>query len=108
MPDPTRSAAFATPIFFVPAPGASSYNVAAAATAEIYAGPGYVTGVSINTGVAGKTVKLYDGDPGAGGVLLGTWSAAAQNAVTVQVPFAGSLWIVTDGVADVTISYVKS
>lgn len=108
MPDPTRSPAFAMPIYFAPAPGASSYNVAAAATSEIYAGPGYVTGVSINTGVAGKTVKLYDGDPGAAGVLLGTWSAAAQNSVGVQVPFAGSLWIVTDGTADVTIAYVKN
>lgn len=105
MADPTRAAAFATPIFFVPAPGAASANIATATTVEIKDAPGYVTGISINTGVAGKTLKLYDGDPGASGILLGTWSAAAQNSVAVSIPFADSLWAVTDGTADVTVSY---
>lgn len=106
MPDPTRSPAFATPVYLAPAPGAASANITTATTTVIKASAGYVTGLSINTGAAGKTVKLYDGDPGAAGALLGTWSAAAQNAVALSISFAESLYAVTDGTADVTVSYV--
>lgn len=106
MVDPTRAPQFATPVYLAPAPDASSANIATATTTLVKDAPGYVTGISINTGVSGKTVKLYDGDPGAGGVLLGTWSAAAQNSVAVSIPFADSLYAVTDGTADVTVSYV--
>jgi len=104
--DTTRQPSQAMPVYLAPAPGAASKNITTATTTEIKESAGYVTNIAINTGVAATTLKLYDGDPAGSGVLLGTWSTAAQNGIPVNIPFATALYAVTSGLADVTVSYV--
>ena len=108
--DPTRAPKFATPVYIAPAPGAASKNLATNASTLVYTGPGYATGLNVNTAGTTSTIKLYDGLD-ATGTLLGTWSTTDQGFIPLgNIPFATGLFAVTAGgaAANVTVSYVGS
>jgi hypothetical protein len=67
-----------------------------------------VLSLSVNTGVAASTVKIYDGTSAAG-TLLGTYTSAAQAGQLLPpggFQLAVGLFVVTVGTADITITYI--
>jgi hypothetical protein len=87
-------------------PANSAFNIAGAnAGVQIKTGPGTLSSVAINTGVAGATVELFDGTSTAG-KPLGIYSAAAQTGALPQnIAFTTGLFAVTSAATNVTIGF---
>ena len=78
---------------------------AANAGAQLKTGKGVLNGITVNTGVAGASVALYDGTSTAG-TKLGTFAATAQfGATSLGIPFTTGLFVVVTNAPDVTISF---
>lgn len=110
-PTKQNNPAGATPVYLTAQPqgGATPANIAANGNHLVKTGAGTFLGLSVNTGVAGSTAKVYDGIDNTG-TLIATISTAAVGSVSFApcgVNLAVGLFIVTAGssAADVTALY---
>lgn len=109
MPNLTTVPANAMPVYLAPAPGALAKNYPGAAAAnEIVDGPGYVSGITVNTAAGTSTIELFDGDPGDGGVSIGKWPTTAIANFPLALPFTDSLWATVTNAPNVTVTYVPA
>ena len=99
------------PGWISPPLGQQIANIKTALTSHLQNGSNeaqVILSLSVNTGVAASTVKIYDGID-ATGVLLGTYSSAAQAGQLLPpggFQLAVGLCIVTVGTADITVTYI--
>lgn len=108
MSDPTRSPSNATPVFLAPAQGAQVLNVPNLGDYLVLDGPGYLSGLYVNTPADGASLTLYDGTD-TDGVVLGVWDISRQGALALAIPFAVGLYVAAQpapGACNLTLTYV--
>lgn len=110
MSDPTRAAAFATPVFIVPPTGAQAVNITNEAGHLLKTGAGTFLGISVNQAQADGTLEVIDGIDGTG-TVLGTYTLKVQGPINAPAggwSFTTGLFVITQGTlpANVTVSFV--